>query len=107
MRLGGLDQAREAALERGWGLADIVSGLLEHEHIAVVNKVRSILPCIAVKAPGYGDRRRAILDDIAVLTGGHVISPEAGMSLEHMKLEDLGHARTLQTFTAGRTVSGG
>ena len=87
----------------------VIADDIEGEALAtlVVNKVRSILPCIAVKAPGYGDRRRAILDDIAVLTGGHVISPEAGMSLEHMKLEDLGRAKRVIVTRETTTIVGG
>ena len=73
----------------------------------VVNKVRSVLPCIAVKAPAYGDRRRAILDDIGVLTAGHVIAPEAGLTLEHLKLEDLGRAKRVIVTRETTTIVGG
>ena len=73
----------------------------------VVNKVRSILPCIAVKAPAYGDRRRAILDDIAVLTSGRVIAPEVGMTLEHLKLDDLGRAKRVIVTRDATTIVGG
>ena len=87
----------------------VVAEDVEGEALAtlVVNKVRSVLPCVAVKSPGYGDRRRAILDDIAVLTGGHVIAPEAGMSLEHMKLEDLGRAKRVIVTRDTTTIVGG
>ena len=73
----------------------------------VVNKVRSVLPCVAVKAPAYGDRRRAILDDIGVLTAGHVIAPEAGLTLEHLKIEDLGHAKRVIVTRDTTTIVGG
>lgn len=59
----------------------------------VVNKVRAVLPSAAVKAPGYGDRRKAILQDIATLTGGSVLAEELGLTLEHIKLSDLGRAK--------------
>jgi chaperonin GroEL len=58
----------------------------------VVNKIRGALTCVAVKSPGYGDRRKAILEDIAILTGGTVISEEAGYKLEHATLDLLGRA---------------
>jgi chaperonin GroEL len=58
----------------------------------VVNKIRGALTCVAVKSPGYGDRRKAILEDIAILTGGTVISEEAGYKLEHATLDILGRA---------------
>ncbi len=56
----------------------------------VVNKIRGTLNCAAVKAPGFGDRRKAMLEDIAVLTGGQVVAEELGMKLEHIDLSDLG-----------------
>ncbi len=59
----------------------------------VVNKLRGILNVLAVKAPGFGDRRKAMLQDIAILTGGQVISEETGRRLENASLEDLGQAR--------------
>lgn len=59
----------------------------------VVNKVRGVLPSAAVKAPGYGDRRKAILQDLAVLTGGMVLAEELGLKLESIKLSDLGRAK--------------
>jgi chaperonin GroEL len=87
----------------------VVAEDIEGEALAtlVVNKVRSVLHCVAVKAPGYGDRRRAQLDDIAVLTGGHVIAPEAGLSLEHMKLDDLGRAKRVIVTRDTTTIVGG
>ncbi|MFQ3663368.1 MAG: chaperonin GroEL [Chloroflexaceae bacterium] len=62
----------------------------------VVNKLRGTLNGLAVKAPGFGDRRKAMLQDIAILTGGTVISEEIGRKLEHTRLEDLGRARRIR-----------
>jgi chaperonin GroEL (HSP60 family) len=59
----------------------------------VVNKLRGSLNCLAVKAPGFGDRRKAMLHDIAILTGGKVISDEVGLRLENVDLGDLGNAK--------------
>jgi chaperonin GroEL len=59
----------------------------------VVNKLRGTMNCLAVKAPGFGDRRKAMLEDIAILTGGQVISEEVGRKLESVGVEDLGRAR--------------
>src|SRR5271163_1419783 len=61
----------------------------------VVNKIRGTLSCVAVKAPGFGDRRKAMLEDIAILTGGRAISEELGIKLEHIALTDLGRAKRL------------
>ena len=62
----------------------------------VVNNIRGIVKVAGVKAPGFGDRRKAMLQDIAVLTGGQVISEEVGLSLEKTTLEDLGSAKKVQ-----------
>jgi len=59
----------------------------------VVNKLRGTLLCAAVKAPGFGDRRKAMLEDIAVITGGKAITEELGIKLENVKMEDLGYAK--------------
>jgi len=59
----------------------------------VVNKLRGTLSCAAVKAPGFGDRRKAMLQDIGTLTGGNVLTEDLGIKLENIKLEDLGQAR--------------
>ena len=87
----------------------VIAEDIEGEALAtlVVNKVRSILPCVAVKAPAYGDRRREILEDIGVLTAGRVITPEAGMTLEHLKLEDLGRAKRVIVTRETTTIIGG
>ncbi|HRS95029.1 MAG TPA: chaperonin GroEL [Candidatus Latescibacteria bacterium] len=73
----------------------IISEEMEGEALAtiVVNKLRGTLKAAAVKAPGFGDRRKAMLEDIATLTGGRVISEEAGFKLENVVLSDLGRAR--------------
>jgi chaperonin GroEL len=61
----------------------------------VVNKLRGTLKCVAVKAPGFGDRRKAMLEDIAILTGGKMIAEELGIKLENVTLNDLGHTKRL------------
>src|SRR3990170_1314516 len=75
----------------------IISEEVEGEALAtlVVNKLRGTLNCAAVKAPGFGDRRKAMLKDIAVLTGGEVISEELGFKLEDVKLDQLGRAKKI------------
>ena len=73
----------------------------------VVNKIRGTLKVAAIKAPGFGDRRKAMLEDIAVLTGGQVISEEAGMKLESAKVEDLGKAKKVVIDRDDTTVVGG
>lgn len=73
----------------------------------VVNKLRGTLKCAAVKAPGFGDRRKAMLEDIAVLTGGKVISEEAGMKLEQVKMSDLGRAKKVVIDRDDTTIVGG
>ncbi|MEW6088849.1 MAG: chaperonin GroEL [bacterium] len=75
----------------------IIAEEVEGEALAtlVVNHLRGVLKCCAVKAPGYGDRRKAMLEDIAILTGGKCISEEMGVKLENIKLEDLGKAKRI------------
>ena len=73
----------------------------------VVNNIRGIVKVCAVKAPGFGDRRKAMLQDIAILTGGQVISEEVGMSLESAGLADLGQAKRIQISKENSTIIDG
>ena len=73
----------------------------------VVNKLRGTLNCAAVKAPGFGDRRKAMLEDIAVLTGGRVVSEDLGVKLENMTLEDLGTAKRITLDKDNTTIIDG
>jgi chaperonin GroEL len=73
----------------------------------VVNKLRGSLACCAVKAPGFGDRRHAMLEDIAILTGGQVIAPELGRKLEHANVGDLGRASRVVVDKDTTTIIGG
>ena len=87
----------------------IIAEDVEGEALAtlVVNNIRGIVKVAAVKAPGFGDRRKAMLQDIAVLTGGQVISEEVGLSLEKASLEDLGEAKKIQVTKENTTVIDG
>ena len=73
----------------------------------VVNNIRGIVKVCAVKAPGFGDRRKAMLQDLAILTGGQVISEEVGMSLEGASIDDLGSAKRVQITKENTTVIDG
>jgi chaperonin GroEL len=73
----------------------------------VVNKLRGTLKCCAVKAPGFGDRRKAMLEDIAILTGGKVISEDLGIKLENVKLNDLGKAKRINIDKDNTTIVDG
>jgi chaperonin GroEL len=73
----------------------------------VVNNIRGILKTCAVKAPGFGDRRKAMLEDIAILTGGTVIAEEVGLSLEKARLEDLGQAKRIEVGKENTTIIDG
>ena len=73
----------------------------------VVNNIRGILKTVAVKAPGFGDRRKAMLQDIAILTGGVVISEEVGLSLEKATLDDLGQAKRIEIGKENTTIIDG
>jgi chaperonin GroEL len=87
----------------------IVSEDVEGEALAtlVVNTIRGIVKVAAVKAPGFGDRRKAMLQDIAVLTGGTVISEEVGLQLEKASLSDLGEAKKVQVSKENTTIIDG
>ena len=76
----------------------IIAEDIEGEALAtlVVNNIRGIIKAVAVKAPGFGDRRKAMLEDIAILTGGTVIADEVGLTLENIKIEDLGQAKKIE-----------
>ncbi|HEX4902003.1 MAG TPA: chaperonin GroEL, partial [Acidimicrobiales bacterium] len=87
----------------------IIAEDVEGEALAtlVVNTLRGIVKVAAVKAPGFGDRRKAMLEDIAVLTGGTVISEEVGLSLEKATLKDLGQAKRIQITKENTTIIDG
>ncbi|MBU0856181.1 MAG: chaperonin GroEL [Gammaproteobacteria bacterium] len=87
----------------------IIAEDIEGEALAtlVVNNIRGILKTVAVKAPGFGDRRKAMLEDIAILTGGTVIAEEVGLTLEKATLQDLGQAKRIEVGKEDTTIIDG
>ncbi|KAF7600128.1 MAG: chaperonin GroEL [Candidatus Dactylopiibacterium carminicum] len=87
----------------------IIAEDVEGEALAtlVVNNIRGILKTVAVKAPGFGDRRKAMLEDIAILTGGQVIAEEVGLTLEKATLNDLGQAKRIEVEKENTTIIDG
>ena len=87
----------------------VIAEDVEGEALAtlIVNQIRGVLKSCAVKAPGFGDRRKAMMQDIAVLTGGQVISEELGIKLEHVSLQQLGKAKRVVVDKDNTTIIGG
>src|SRR6185503_1495522 len=84
----------------------IVAEDLEGDALAtlVINKLRGTLKVAAVKAPGFGDRRKAMLEDIAILTGGKAVTEDLGIKLESLKLDDLGQAKKITIDKDNTTI---
>src|ERR687891_2179998 len=101
--------ALEKVLQAGQKNMVVIAEDVDGEVLAtlVVNKLRGTLNCLAVKAPGFGDRRKAMLQDIAILTGGTVISEETGRKLETVTLQDLGRAEKVVSDKENTTLVGG
>jgi chaperonin GroEL len=87
----------------------IIADEIEGEALAtlIVNKLRGIFNCLAVKAPGFGDRKKEMLEDIAIVTGANFISEDLGKKLENVELEDLGHAHKVISNKDTTTIVGG
>ena len=98
----------EQVLKNGLKLL-IIAEDIEGEALStiIVNKLKGVLNCVAVKAPGFGDRRKAMLEDIAILTGGQVISSDLGLDLKDVSLAQLGHAKSVKIDKDNTTIVGG